>query len=308
MHTDATRPAARVEPFACTAITHGLDPADIAFARGIAREVVAHYRSKPVCRLMRIKPVDVIPEEVEAAAVRSLAAVSQTVFAGWWHYFARLACERTARLLVNRRWAKGAARGIRKHYRFHGGSQEEKELEAVAYLALVRCSEAFRPSLVPDGGDAEGLFRGWCHPFIRGECQREARRLRNGGTYHTRRETGVAPVMVEELPRKRSEIDGSEYVDVTDHRTEEEEESVTGPADMALAGELLASLDPNERLALQLRFGVGCGYCHTDREIAEALGVTKEQVAEVERSAFAKLRGTFPRTCAAQPTTSEAVA
>lgn len=80
------------------------------------------------------------------------------------------------------------ARGVREAFGFRKGSQEESELESAAYLELVRKARQFRPELVPPGGDPGGAFRGWCHASVLGECKREARRLRNGGTYRTRRE------------------------------------------------------------------------------------------------------------------------
>ena len=205
------------------------------------------------------------------------------------------------------KWARAVARGIRRHYRFLSGSQEEKDLEAVAHLMLCRCAAKFDPSKVPEGGDPVGQFRGWAHPFLRGECQREARRLRNGGTYNTRRESGRDPVMVEDLPRRRENGD-EEYVDLADHRVpyvdlaDHRNEAAaiaaasepTSEADLALVGAVFAVLDPREQLTLSLRHGVGVGFCHTYREIAEVLCVTKDQVREIEAAAVAKLRGKFP--------------
>lgn len=92
------------------------------------------------------------------------------------------------------KWARAIARGIRTDYRFEPGSQEEMDLEGVAYLELVRCSRRFDPGRVPPGGDLEGQFRGWCHPSIRGACKREAVRIRNAGSFWTRVEKGQAPV------------------------------------------------------------------------------------------------------------------
>lgn len=120
------------------------------------------------------------------------------------------------------KWARAIARGIRHHYRFQCHSQEEQELEAVAYYMLCRCLKKFDLSRVPPGGDVDGAFRGWCHPFIRGECQCEARRLRNGGTYNTRTERLHRPIYVEPLPRRRGD-DGDEYVDIADYRAERDD-------------------------------------------------------------------------------------
>lgn len=123
------------------------------------------------------------------------------------------------------KWAKAVARGVRQHYRFLTGSQEEQDLEGVALVQLWRLAGEFDPNRVPEGGSFYGAFHGWAHPFIRGECQRHCRRLRNGGTYNTRKETGRLPVLVEELPRRRGDH-GDEYVDLADREPAEEREPV----------------------------------------------------------------------------------
>lgn len=71
-------------------------------------------------------------------------------------------------------------------------------------LALVRTARLFDPARVPEGGDVHGAFRGYASHFIRGECKREARRLRNGGTYHTRREELHDPVSLESIADRRT--------------------------------------------------------------------------------------------------------
>lgn len=92
-------------------------------------------------------------------------------------------------------WSRGIARGVSRAYRFDRGSQEESDLEQTAMLALVRCGLAFDAERVPVGGDPAGAFRGYAHRELQSECRREARRLRNGGTYRTRREQGKPPVV-----------------------------------------------------------------------------------------------------------------
>lgn len=90
-------------------------------------------------------------------------------------------------------WAATIAGHVGRRYRFQKDSQERADLVSVAYLTLVRKCRGFRPEMVPAGGDPAGAFRGWVHPTVWKECLREARRLRNGGTYRTRQElSGVA--------------------------------------------------------------------------------------------------------------------
>lgn len=149
----------------------------------------------------------------------------------------------------NIKWARAIARGIRRHYRFLTASQEERDLEGVALQTMWKCAGKFDPSKVPAGGDYAGAFRGWCHPFIKGDVQREARRLRNGGTYHTRRETGREQVMVEELPWRREES-GQGYVDLADHRADERDEweDREEREELARAGGVEYVTDPDEEL------------------------------------------------------------
>lgn len=90
-------------------------------------------------------------------------------------------------------WARGIARGVRADYRFLADSQEELELEAAAYLVLVLKAAAFDFSRVPAGGDPDEQFRGLNSREVRTNCQREAQRLRNGGTYHTTRDPAGRP-------------------------------------------------------------------------------------------------------------------
>jgi hypothetical protein len=86
-------------------------------------------------------------------------------------------------------------------------SQEEKDLESVAYLALVELARRFDPAKAPAGAATVDAFRGWAAVEVRCRCRREARRLRNGGTYHTRRETGQRAVVVGGLKKARDMID-----------------------------------------------------------------------------------------------------
>jgi hypothetical protein len=105
------------------------------------------------------------------------------------------------------RWARTIARGVRRSFRFLRGSQEEQDLESTAYLTLVQLACKFDPRRVPPGGNMRSAFRGWATIGIRNQCQREARRLRNGGTYNTRREIAGVSLVVAHLPEKFDRID-----------------------------------------------------------------------------------------------------
>ena len=106
-------------------------------------------------------------------------------------------------------WAKGIARGVRADFKFGRRSQEEADLEGVALLALCEKAAAFDPRRVPEGGDPVGAFKGYASRAIRSKCIEEARRLRNAGTYHTRREKGKAPVEAIQASRMRAPDGGS---------------------------------------------------------------------------------------------------
>jgi RNA polymerase primary sigma factor len=55
-------------------------------------------------------------------------------------------------------------------------------------------------------------------------------------------------------------------------------------------GSALAALEPRERKVLQLRFGLDRGEERTLSEVAEALGVSRERIRQIEQAALAKLR------------------
>jgi hypothetical protein len=122
-------------------------------------------------------------------------------------------------------WAGGVARA----YAFDRTSQEEHDLKSAAYLAMVRCSRSFNLDRVPVGGDVGGAFRGFAHRYLQSECRREARRLRNGGTYNTRREHGQPIIVAGPFSDLPHHDDGSDCFDVIDHRTEREEEEAQCP-------------------------------------------------------------------------------
>jgi hypothetical protein len=132
----------------------------------------------------------------------------------------QVSCSSNAIVVADQmRWARSIARNVRRAYHFLTGSQEEQDLEAMAYLAIVELAGRFEASKVPVGGDPIGAFRGWAAIEVRCRCQREARRLRNGGTYHTRREKSRKAMVIERLKNGPDLIDPSSLVD------EDEEES-----------------------------------------------------------------------------------
>jgi hypothetical protein len=105
------------------------------------------------------------------------------------------------------KWARMIARGVRQAFHFKIGSQEELDLEATAYLAIVELVGRFDAAKIPLGGDLNCAFRGWAAIGVRCRCQREARRLRNGGTYHTRREKARKAIVIERLKNGPDLID-----------------------------------------------------------------------------------------------------
>jgi hypothetical protein len=86
-------------------------------------------------------------------------------------------------------------------------SQEEADLEATAFLAIVELAKRFDFTKVPPGGDPAFAFRGWIAIEVRCRCRREARRLRKGGTYCTRREKAGRALVVEPLRNESQLID-----------------------------------------------------------------------------------------------------
>lgn len=100
----------------------------------------------------------------------------------------------------HREWAEHIARLIARVEGFGTRSQQADDLAAVAVLVLVRIAPRFDPTRVPPGGSADGLFRGWAHATVRKECQREAIRLRNGGTFNTSASAAANRIKVAPIP------------------------------------------------------------------------------------------------------------
>jgi RNA polymerase primary sigma factor len=74
-------------------------------------------------------------------------------------------------------------------------------------------------------------------------------------------------------------------------------ESFTSPEDQArekvLHDELegaLDSLNPRERIIIELRFGLKDGRCHTLGEIGDRIGITRERGRQIQQKALTELR------------------
>ena len=116
-------------------------------------------------------------------------------------------------------WASRIARRIAKGYRFVPGGQEEQELIGCAHLVLVRKSHTYEPAREVYATECGALFRGYVSQTVTTECRREARRIRNGGTYHTREEIDGVTLSVEAMGRMVLE-DGTAW-EPADYRTAE---------------------------------------------------------------------------------------
>jgi hypothetical protein len=115
------------------------------------------------------------------------------------------------------KWARTIARGVSLAYYFRLGSQEEQDLVATAYLAIVELAARFDATRVAAGGDPNCAFRGWATIEIRCRCNREARRLRNGGTYKTRREKLKKALVIMRLKKSNDLVDPLSLVDEDDN-------------------------------------------------------------------------------------------
>jgi len=76
-----------------------------------------------------------------------------------------------------------------------------------------------------------------------------------------------------------------------------EDKSAENPADMASyallkqkLGDVLSTLTERERRVLQLRFGLGDGYCRTLEEVGRQFRVTRERIRQIEAKALRKMR------------------
>jgi len=75
------------------------------------------------------------------------------------------------------------------------GSQQVDDLRAAGRAAVAALCLRFDPARNPLAAETNA-FRGWAKKTVRSEAVREAKRLRNGGTYSTRRENEHEPLTV----------------------------------------------------------------------------------------------------------------
>jgi RNA polymerase primary sigma factor len=76
-----------------------------------------------------------------------------------------------------------------------------------------------------------------------------------------------------------------------------EDKSAENPSDMASysllkekLNDVLDTLTERERKVLQLRFGLGDGYCRTIEEVGRQFRVTRERIRQIEAKALRKMR------------------
>jgi hypothetical protein len=111
-------------------------------------------------------------------------------------------------------WARGIARTVRRAWHYAPGSQEEADLESEAVLCVCESAAAYEPARAVKTGDHFGAFRGWCKRDVQTACVREAERLRNGGTYNTRRrKPGREPIRVREFDLRFHDVDEKGYTE-----------------------------------------------------------------------------------------------
>lgn len=77
-----------------------------------------------------------------------------------------------------------------------------------AYIRL-----GFDVSQVPEGGDPEGQFRGWSHPWIWKKCVRAALEMRGGGTFRSTRPENAPGKVMDLGELAESLVDDSENED-----------------------------------------------------------------------------------------------
>lgn len=99
-------------------------------------------------------------------------------------------------------WAENIARRIATSSKFGFGwkSQEADDLVAVAWQVLAGLAKRFDPARVRPGSSPDQLFRGWAWKFIPKECEREAIRIRNGGTFNTTSDSAANAMRVGGIP------------------------------------------------------------------------------------------------------------
>jgi hypothetical protein len=120
-------------------------------------------------------------------------------------------------------WATEKAAAEAHKRGFRSGTHEEAELIAAALLILCKRATTFQPDRVPEGGSADGLFRGWVARSLKFELWKTTLRLRCGGAYHSiPDEKEKQGIRATGLPTHVNEL-GEEEVWVEDYREEPSE-------------------------------------------------------------------------------------
>lgn len=92
-------------------------------------------------------------------------------------------------------WCDGVAGGVARHHGFKREDPRWEDVRGAAHAALFERCRKYDPALRDPASTVTDHFRGWAHQYVRQAADREAKRQRNGGTYHTKRD-GPEPVLV----------------------------------------------------------------------------------------------------------------
>jgi hypothetical protein len=95
-----------------------------------------------------------------------------------------------------RDWCDAISAGIAAAFDLARDAQRRDEIVGAGRAALLGCCQRFDPAVVRPDSTPEEAFKGWAHASIRGACQREAKRERSGGTFHTKRDDRPDPTVV----------------------------------------------------------------------------------------------------------------
>ena len=91
--------------------------------------------------------------------------------------------------------------------------------------------------------------------------------------------------------------DGSELLlsDILGTDPDEVSKPLEADADRAMLRAAIASLPPREREIICLRFGIGQKQEATQKEVADAMGISQSYISRLEKRIIAKLRGEMER-------------
>ena len=91
--------------------------------------------------------------------------------------------------------------------------------------------------------------------------------------------------------------DGNELLlsDILGTDPDEVSKPLEAAADRAMLRAAIAALPPREREIICLRFGIGRQQEATQKEVADALGISQSYISRLEKRIIAKLRGEMER-------------